>query len=647
MFQFLNSLEFEFRNFDKMFNKNLSDMMREALKFLQFDDIPSMKELNTRYRKLALIKHPDKNGGSDSAKEDYQHLLNCYRLIGNYIVDNVTDDDATEEEMDHVTTFKNFNFDQRNKYSHTILIENKLTFAWRKVLVGKIGDPEDKGHNGMIFRLKEFKVDEDVFSITVTLYEAPKDNQPKLHIQSSSQYANDEFTLKELPALYTEVRKVTPPDMLGVSVEAESSEAAKTRRTRGRPSKQSAKSIRTVKDLVKYCKVQSCKFTTKVNRDMSAHTKIHQRENTFDLQRNLTLEESVTAMDCVASETDQVTSAVSDQVLAPAPPAGGSIGYSSEAFEFGIQEKYIQCQEENKKSKDDLAEKDKIIEGLENKIKELEDDIEKMKRKFTKEENMREKDLGQMKAELNKAMDKASSLCEDNTILRTQVKTFENREIANLGIQQKYESLVNVVKVSTGCQTEDQNDDENIEVLVRNKESGYRRTDPSSPPTAMQTKETSEEHHCNLCDFKTKSLDGLNKHLKQKHHKCDICERVLKNPVLLRSHLKEIHDKKDGTMIECNKCKFSALNKQHLNTHIHRHHKIQRKSTIPCRFGNRCYRSNCQYVHEEPQYIRNTRKPNISPWSNPAFLGGAASEESFPFLERSCQCQGQNRRRGA
>ena len=111
MFQFLNSLEFEFRNFYKMFNKNLSDMMREALKFLQFDDIPSMKELNTRYRKLALIKHPDKNGGSDSAKEDYQHLLNCYRLIGNYIVDNVTDDDATEEEMDHVTTFKNFNFD--------------------------------------------------------------------------------------------------------------------------------------------------------------------------------------------------------------------------------------------------------------------------------------------------------------------------------------------------------------------------------------------------------------------------------------------------------------------------------------------------------------------------------------------------------
>ena len=168
-------------------------MMREALKFLQFDDIPSMKELNTRYRKLALIKHPDKNGGSDSAKEDYQHLLNYYRMIGNYIVDNMTDD-STEEEMDHVTTFKNFNFDQRNKYSHTILIENEWTFAWRKVLVGKIGDPEDKGHNGMIFRLKEFKVNEDVFSITITLYEAPKDNQPKLHIQSSSQYANDEFT---------------------------------------------------------------------------------------------------------------------------------------------------------------------------------------------------------------------------------------------------------------------------------------------------------------------------------------------------------------------------------------------------------------------------------------------------------------------
>ena len=53
-------------------------MIKEALKYMNFDNIPSMKELNSRYRKLAFIKHPDKNGNSIAAKEDFQNLLNFY-----------------------------------------------------------------------------------------------------------------------------------------------------------------------------------------------------------------------------------------------------------------------------------------------------------------------------------------------------------------------------------------------------------------------------------------------------------------------------------------------------------------------------------------------------------------------------------------
>ena len=34
---------------------------QEAMTYMKFDIIPSMKELNTQYRKMALIKHPDKN----------------------------------------------------------------------------------------------------------------------------------------------------------------------------------------------------------------------------------------------------------------------------------------------------------------------------------------------------------------------------------------------------------------------------------------------------------------------------------------------------------------------------------------------------------------------------------------------------------
>ena len=118
------------------------DKIREALSFLKFDSMPSMKELNTRYRQTALKIHPDKNDGSDAAKEEYQSLLNHYKVLGNYIVENEVDSD--EEERDHVTTFKNFNFDQRNTDSHTVLIENKLTRAWKEVLIRKTRKERNK-----------------------------------------------------------------------------------------------------------------------------------------------------------------------------------------------------------------------------------------------------------------------------------------------------------------------------------------------------------------------------------------------------------------------------------------------------------------------------------------------------------------------
>ena len=120
-----------------MNGKNCSQDVQEALNYLSFDDIPTMKELNTRYRKLALQKHPDKNGGSDTSKEDYQQLQKYYRLIGNCIIDNDTSV-CDDEERDHVKAFKNFNFDQKNKFCHMVLIKNKLTTAWNQVLSSRL-----------------------------------------------------------------------------------------------------------------------------------------------------------------------------------------------------------------------------------------------------------------------------------------------------------------------------------------------------------------------------------------------------------------------------------------------------------------------------------------------------------------------------
>ena len=124
-----------------MNSKNFSQDVQEALNYLSFDDIPTMKELNTRYRRLALLKHPDKNGGSDTSKEDYQELQKFYKLIGNCIIENDTPV-CDEEERDQFEAFKNFNFDKKNKFCHTVLIENKLTSSWKQVLSSKLGEPE-------------------------------------------------------------------------------------------------------------------------------------------------------------------------------------------------------------------------------------------------------------------------------------------------------------------------------------------------------------------------------------------------------------------------------------------------------------------------------------------------------------------------
>ena len=355
---------------------------------MSFDDIPTMKELNTRYRRLALLKHPDKNGGSDKSKEEYQQLQNHYKVLGNFIVE--TDVDRDEEERDHVTTFKNFNFDKRNSKSHTILLENKLTKAWKEVLIRKYNEPENKGTNGLIFKLENFSVNEEIFIVTITLYEDPNDKQPKLHIQGPSQFVNDEFTLTELPSLYAEVRKSSPPETIvnGTSVdETESNEnnakigigARIARHSRGRVTKQSAKTI--TKNIVKYCKVQACEFTSKVTKDMNLHQKTHQRKESFDQQRDLG--EGNLAMDTESEESVEKVTESPSPVVPPVPP-----------FNFqNFQADYENCHDEKIKL-------EKLVLELKEKVTELEKDVEKMRKKSEKDEKDWEKDLAEAKKNL-------------------------------------------------------------------------------------------------------------------------------------------------------------------------------------------------------------------------------------------------------
>ena len=100
-----------------MSGPKISETLKEAFNYMNFetDKTPSMKDLISRYRKLSLQTHPDKNGGTEASTEEYQKLQMYYKLIGDYIIENEVTSNVNEEEMDHINTFKQFNFDKKNK----------------------------------------------------------------------------------------------------------------------------------------------------------------------------------------------------------------------------------------------------------------------------------------------------------------------------------------------------------------------------------------------------------------------------------------------------------------------------------------------------------------------------------------------------
>ena len=118
-----------------------------------------MKELNAQYRKLSLVRHPDKPGGT---KEDFQELLNAYHAIGRLIEEGINENPADNDEVVARNLFKQFNFEKENSYSFTISIKNCEYLSWEKVFTNHYGAPIDKSatHNGKKFTIL-YKLDDD------------------------------------------------------------------------------------------------------------------------------------------------------------------------------------------------------------------------------------------------------------------------------------------------------------------------------------------------------------------------------------------------------------------------------------------------------------------------------------------------------
>ena len=78
----------------------MSDLLFNDLTVLGLNDIDiselSVKLVKTSFFKLALVKHPDKTGGSKTA---FQELLNAYQNILKHISENLNHENRDSDEQ--------------------------------------------------------------------------------------------------------------------------------------------------------------------------------------------------------------------------------------------------------------------------------------------------------------------------------------------------------------------------------------------------------------------------------------------------------------------------------------------------------------------------------------------------------------------
>ena len=86
----------------------------------------------------------------------------------------------------------------------------------------------------------------------------------------------------------------------------------------------------------------------------------------------------------------------------------------------------------------------------------------------------------------------------------------------------------------------------NVEVKIKNAED----SDSQKASTSAQKFENSDQFfNCDICDFKTNSVDNLSEHKHKQHqHKCVYCEFETQNKDTFDAH------RKDNHIYSCDKC---------------------------------------------------------------------------------------------
>ena len=127
--------------------------------------------VKSAFLKLALVRHPDKAGGSTAA---FQELLNSYHTVLKHVKENLNDDNLDDDEQFIKDLFNQFNFPKENDNGFTILIENHLAGLWEEELSELYNDPDINTTNHGRQWKTTYKYEENSAKITITLWNTPK-----------------------------------------------------------------------------------------------------------------------------------------------------------------------------------------------------------------------------------------------------------------------------------------------------------------------------------------------------------------------------------------------------------------------------------------------------------------------------------------
>ena len=168
-----------------------------------------MRIVSTQYRKMSLIKHPDKPGGT---KEGFQELNAAYERLG-VIIENTPQEDLDDkEETNARETFKRYNFAEENIESITIFLETKMAKHWESTLNEKFGFPIDRTQDGinngkqLIDEAYKPENEPDAAKVYITMWKKDKKERSTMLIQceSSRQYLNVSTVCNVIPVIYAE-----------------------------------------------------------------------------------------------------------------------------------------------------------------------------------------------------------------------------------------------------------------------------------------------------------------------------------------------------------------------------------------------------------------------------------------------------------